>query len=155
MVYRYGSFWRRALAIIIDRFIISFLYLALLIGEFAFTSGHSFELLRRINGPFLIGHILLGYILGAVYFTWFHGTTGQTPGKILLKLKVISVRRRELTYFMAFIRFLGYLLSALALFLGFLWAAFDPKKQAWHDKIAGTVVIMVNVSAGDYEIAKW
>ena len=39
------------------------------------------------------------------------------------------------------IRYLGYYVSTLALFLGFLWIAFDPRKQGWHDKMANTVVV--------------
>jgi uncharacterized RDD family membrane protein YckC len=39
------------------------------------------------------------------------------------------------------IRLLCYVVSALPFYLGFLWAAFDRRKQGWHDKIAGTVVI--------------
>ena len=39
------------------------------------------------------------------------------------------------------LRFLGYFVSAFPLYLGFLWAALDRRKQGWHDKIARTVVI--------------
>jgi uncharacterized RDD family membrane protein YckC len=39
------------------------------------------------------------------------------------------------------LRLACYLLSALPLYLGFVWIAFDRRKQGWHDKIAGTVVI--------------
>ncbi len=38
-------------------------------------------------------------------------------------------------------RYLGYYVSIFALGVGFLWVAFDPRKQGWHDKMAGTVVI--------------
>jgi len=38
----------------------------------------------------------------------------------------------------------GYLISALIFYLGFIWIAFDRKKQGWHDKIAGTCVIKIN-----------
>ena len=40
------------------------------------------------------------------------------------------------------IRYLGYFVSMFSLFTGFFWIAFDRRKQGWHDKIAGTVVIM-------------
>jgi glyoxylase-like metal-dependent hydrolase (beta-lactamase superfamily II) len=39
------------------------------------------------------------------------------------------------------VRYLGYYVSTLPLMLGFLWIAFDPRKQGWHDKMAGTVVV--------------
>ena len=38
-------------------------------------------------------------------------------------------------------RFLGYLISTIALYIGLIWAAFDPRKQGWHDKIASTFVV--------------
>ena len=43
---------------------------------------------------------------------------------------------------MAFLRWIGYMLSSLPLNLGFLWVAFDARKQGFHDKLAGTVVIL-------------
>ena len=41
----------------------------------------------------------------------------------------------------AIVRALGCFLSLCVVFLGFIWIAFDPNRQAWHDKIAGTVVV--------------
>jgi len=38
-------------------------------------------------------------------------------------------------------RYLAYYLSMIPLFLGFVWVAFDGRKQGWHDKLAGTVVV--------------
>jgi uncharacterized RDD family membrane protein YckC len=38
-------------------------------------------------------------------------------------------------------RYVGYIISTIPLCLGFLWVGFDSKKQGWHDKIAGTVVV--------------
>jgi uncharacterized RDD family membrane protein YckC len=48
-----------------------------------------------------------------------------------------------MTFGLAFLRWVGYIISAVVLYLGFVWIAFDAKKQGWHDKIAGTVVIRV------------
>ena len=44
-------------------------------------------------------------------------------------------------YVRAFVRWLGSILSALALFLGYFWMLWDPEKQTWHDKMAGSVVV--------------
>jgi len=38
-------------------------------------------------------------------------------------------------------RYFGYFLSAIVLCFGFYWIAFDRRKQGWHDKLAGTVVV--------------
>ena len=39
------------------------------------------------------------------------------------------------------IRYLGYYISTIPLFLGLIWVGIDKRKQGWHDKLAGTVVI--------------
>mgnify|MGYP001176811683 CR=1 FL=1 len=77
------------------------------------------------------------------YFTYFHGATGRTPGKMILGLKVIGEDGTPLTFGAAFLRSVGYLISSVVLNLGFLWVAFDKKKQGWHDKIAGTTIVRV------------
>ncbi len=85
------------------------------------------------------------------YFTYFHGTTGRTPGKMLLGLQVISADGTSISFGIAFLRAVGYLVSGALFNLGFIWAAFDKKKQGWHDKMADTVVIIKeqeNQSAG-------
>lgn len=65
-----------------------------------------------------------------------------TPGKMLLSIKIVDATtldkpsNRQLI-----IRMLSYIISVLPLFLGVIWLVFDSKKQAWHDKIANTLVI--------------
>ena len=41
----------------------------------------------------------------------------------------------------AIVRYLVAMISSLAVFLGYLWAVWDERRQTWHDKAAGTVVI--------------
>lgn len=65
-----------------------------------------------------------------------------TPGKRILSLKIVdadTLGKPSLKQFI--IRAISYLISILPIFLGIIWIAFDPKKQAWHDKIAKTLVI--------------
>ncbi len=38
-------------------------------------------------------------------------------------------------------RLIGYFVSSIVIWLGFLWILFDANKQGWHDKIAGTYVV--------------
>ena len=67
---------------------------------------------------------------------------GATPGKIALGLQIVDAEgggRPGLGRLA--LRFLGYFVSAFPLYIGFLWAAFDRRGQAWHDKIARTLVI--------------
>ena len=60
---------------------------------------------------------------------------------MICHLKVVQENGEELTYGKSFLRVIGYFFSTIALNLGFLWVAFDRKKQGLHDKIAGTYVI--------------
>ncbi|MBZ0168679.1 membrane protein [Candidatus Methylomirabilis lanthanidiphila] len=91
---------------------------------------------------------LAGYTSGAIvlfsgvaYFTIFIGSCGQTPGKMLFRLKVIRGGGREMTYGRALIRSLGWMLSLLLFGLGFLAIACTRHKRALHDMLAGTSVI--------------
>lgn len=80
-------------------------------------------------------------VMGAVIIIfWIYRSA--TPGKILFSMKIVDAKTLEKpSNSRAIIRYLSYFISSLPLFLGFIWIAFDKKKQGWHDKIAGTLVI--------------
>ncbi len=60
----------------------------------------------------------------------------------MLSLRVVDAESgKTLSVGQAAARYLCYIISALPLCLGFIWVAFDRKKQGWHDKIAQTVVV--------------
>lgn len=66
-----------------------------------------------------------------------------TPGKMLLGIKVVdAVTEAPISNRQIFLRLIGYFVSSFPALLGFFWIAFDKRKQGWHDKIAGTVVVM-------------
>ncbi len=84
----------------------------------------------------------LGQIIGAVFYIVCWVKFAGTPGKRLLRLKVLDEKTGEnLTVGQAILRYIGYFPSTLVFFLGFIWIAFDSKKQGWHDKIAKSVVV--------------
>jgi len=66
---------------------------------------------------------------------------GSTIGGIIFRLKVVRVDGKPMDWVTAIVRALACFLSLIFLCLGFIWIGFDPEKQAWHDKIAGTVVV--------------
>ncbi len=147
------GFWRRFFAIFIDLFILDIctslstyplhkgfeLYdLDLL----SFLIEDDFGVLRGLILYFTF-YTIIALILGCFYFTYFHGSIGQTIGKRLFKIRVIQMDGAELTWGVAFIRWVGYFVSLFPFFLGFVWVAFDRNKQAWHDKIASTYVVRV------------
>jgi len=105
------------------------------------------DLLQQVV-VFLLVYSLVLTLLWGFYFVYFTGSTGQTPGKKLMGIKVIRLNGsgREMDYKTAWTRFIGLTVSASALLLGFVWALFDPKRQTWHDKMAGTVVIKITSS---------
>jgi uncharacterized RDD family membrane protein YckC len=87
---------------------------------------------------------LVELVVGVGYYTYFWTSTGQTLGKMAMGLKVVKADGGDLLDFGgAIIRYIGYIISGIPVFLGFLWALWDPKHDTWHDKIAGTKVIKV------------
>lgn len=77
------------------------------------------------------------------YFTFFWTLVGYTPGKAILGLRVVKRNGEKISFFRALVRFFSYWISAIPLFLGYFWVLWDSKRQAWHDKIAGTQVIYI------------
>ncbi|MEW6333295.1 MAG: RDD family protein [Thermodesulfobacteriota bacterium] len=146
---RFGGFWRRGLAYVIDIFILYGIsqillftgLLALKLGGISFRGVALTGDLPLGTGLFTTVYIVTMFLTGIVYFVWFHGTVGQTPGKMLLGLRVIQASGEKMNFGVAFLRWVGYLISGPAFLLGFIWIAFDGRKQGWHDKIAATLVI--------------
>ena len=84
----------------------------------------------------------LNYVLPAAVVIVFWVCKSATPGKLLTHLSIVDAKTGDKPSTGQFIgRYLGYYVSMLPLFLGFIWVAFDKRKQGWHDKLAGTVVI--------------
>ncbi len=85
----------------------------------------------------------LNLLLGLGYFLYFWSSYGhgQTIGMKLFGIRVVKTDGSELTITNALIRYLGLLISFFCFAIGVIWVAFDPNKQGWHDKIAGTYVV--------------
>jgi uncharacterized RDD family membrane protein YckC len=78
-------------------------------------------------------------ILATVLFWKYRAAT---PGKMILGLKIANAADLgPISTGQAVGRYFAYFVSTIVFGLGFLWVAFDAKKQGWHDKMAGTVVI--------------
>ncbi|MDP9237304.1 MAG: RDD family protein [Chloroflexota bacterium] len=97
-------------------------------------------ILRLVLGPILGG--LLDVVVSAAYVVYFWTSSGATLGKMAMGLKVVSAETGGLIDpGTALLRYVGYIVSGIALGLGFFWIIWDPAKQGWHDKIAKTLVI--------------
>jgi len=120
----YAGFWRRLVAYIID---------AIILGA---VSG---ILIAIMGDPqtasWLISPIGIIYIIG--FWTW----RGQTPGKMAMGVKIIKTDGSPIGIGRAILRYVGYLVSTIIIFIGYLMIAWDSKKQGLHDKIAGTYVV--------------
>ena len=140
-----GGFWQRYMAFVVDSLIlffvmVIFIVLGLVAVEWGSTGGRAVPLLRQIRIILPI-FFPLAFVLGVTYFTVFHGAGGQTLGKMIFGLRVVRTDGQTLSFFRAFLRAVSYVVSALPLCLGFLWAGITAKKRAWHDWIADTMVV--------------
>ncbi len=85
----------------------------------------------------------VGLLLGVGYH-WYFLTqhNGQTPGKLVMGIRVIKADGSRLTGTDAAVRYLGYYLNTAFFMLGWLWALADINHQGLHDKLANTFVVL-------------
>ena len=143
----YGGFWIRFVAIVIDGIIIAIpiIVVAVIVGAtIGFTSASQNATTQQTNAAAngATGIVqLLAIVIQAGYFIYFW-SRGQTLGMRLFRLRVVDANTYQpISVGKAVVRFIGYYISALVCYIGLIWAAFDGRKQGWHDKIAGTVVL--------------
>ncbi|MEO8311025.1 MAG: RDD family protein [Caldimonas sp.] len=134
----YAGFWIRVVASLIDTVMVFAISAPLLLALYGRTyfSGNS--------GTFFAGvpDFVISWVFPAVAVIVFWLTKQATPGKMLVSLRVVDAKTgATLSPGQAIGRYLAYYVSTIPLCLGFFWVAFDRRKQGWHDKLAGTVVI--------------
>jgi uncharacterized RDD family membrane protein YckC len=97
------------------------------------------------NDPTSSGYttsFIVQQIIDIAYFAGFWTEWGSTPGQRLFKLRVVDANTEQpIGIGQAVLRWVGLVISFLVCFIGVIWVAFDPRKQGWMDKIAGTVVL--------------
>jgi uncharacterized RDD family membrane protein YckC len=136
--YEYVGFWRRLLAVAIDLLILFVVTTPILLGIYG---GRYFALME---GGATIGlwDFVIEYVVPAVAVVVFWRRYGGTPGKMAVGAKIVDAKTGERPSTARLVlRFFAYLVSALPLFLGFLWIGVSRRKQGFHDKIARTMVI--------------
>jgi uncharacterized RDD family membrane protein YckC len=119
-----AGFWRRFAAVFLD---------GILLGAIATIL---YALLKA-------GGYALGIIVSLAYYSYFEGTPrGQTLGKRALGIRVIDFNTGEsIGHSRAAIRYVSSILSAIVIYIGYLWMLWDGEKQTWHDKFASSVVV--------------
>jgi uncharacterized RDD family membrane protein YckC len=135
------GFGRRALAAILDSVFIFFLSMILstAAGVVGLVLGMYSPEATEISNRFVVA---TGLLVSILYYlvAWTKGG-GQTIGNFTFLMRIVSTDGTPVSVFQAIVRYIGYYVSAFALSLGFLWAAYDKRRQGWHDKMARTYVI--------------
>jgi uncharacterized RDD family membrane protein YckC len=132
----YVGFWPRVGAALIDTLLIMVVTVPLvtaIYGKQYWVSDAS------LKGPadFLINWVLPA---GAVLLFWIYRQA--TPGKIAIGARIVDAETGEKPSTRQLVgRYLAYYVSIIPFMAGIVWVAFDPRKQGWHDKLAGTVVV--------------
>jgi uncharacterized RDD family membrane protein YckC len=134
----YAGFWIRSWAAIIDTILLMLIIAPILISIYGWDY-YSVEKTGFIAGP---ADFLISWVLPAVVVILFWLKKQATPGKMAVSTKVVDAKTgNAMSAGQSFGRYMAYFVSMLPLGLGILWIAFDSKKQGWHDKLAGTVVV--------------
>jgi uncharacterized RDD family membrane protein YckC len=137
---RYGGFWVRFLAYILDLIVIAVIAGALSV----FALGGAMFTTTTDAGVVTInyGANAMGLLVGLVYFVGFWGWRGQTPGMIPFNMQIVMADDgSKADWVRMLLRYVGLLIGIAVFFIGVIWAGFDRRKQGWHDKMAGTVVV--------------
>ncbi len=140
--YKYASFIRRFLAYLIDNTIIAIYTLTIAKAGMLYHGLEISDLDPDRLGTFLVMIWLLQTITFLAYFTTLTAT-GGTIGKRLAGIRVVALGGAGISYGRSFVRCLGYYVSSIIVYLGFLLALLNSRRQALHDKVAGTVVVEI------------
>jgi uncharacterized RDD family membrane protein YckC len=153
---RYAGFWIRFVASVVDSVIVS-----LIIGpiaaalydkpgamDAAMAALESRDLtlmtlaLLDAMRPAGVGDFVLNNVVPAAGIVAFWVYRSATPGKMVTNTRIVDADSGGTpTTKQCVVRYFGYFVSIFGLFLGFIWIAFDRRKQGWHDKLARTVVV--------------
>lgn len=132
----YAGFWIRTCAALID----SILMLLILVPLLTLVYGREYWL--GSGGYSGAVDFILNYILPAIAVITFWIYKSATPGKMILKLRIVDAKTGGRPSNGQFVgRYAAYYVSILPLMLGIIWVGLDKRKQGWHDKLAGTLVI--------------
>lgn len=132
----YVGFWTRVVATLIDSVLLLVVTMPLLL---AFYGVAYLDSDKNIEGP---ADFILSYVFPIVAVILFWCFKQATPGKMAVRAKIVDAKTGGSPSVGKCIgRYFAYILSAIPFGLGYIWVAFDPRKQAWHDKLAGTVVV--------------
>ena len=150
---RYAGFWIRLVAYLVDAVVLNLVAVPVNLVAFGnsgflcatsnytvIASGASIQGVKYSCSPTGAGYLIY-FVLGLVYFT-FMWSTGATLGQRLLRIRIVDAATSEtLSLARSFARYIGFVISAIPLAIGLIWAAFDPRKRGWHDHMANSIAL--------------
>ncbi|NGO14603.1 RDD family protein [Streptomyces sp. HC44] len=123
----YANWGQRFLGVLVDGLVFAVPYALILLGQDA-------PILMALGGVAFIGLAIWQLIM--------EGRTGQTVGKKALNIRLVrEIDGQPLGVGMAFVRRLAHILDSLPCYLGWIWPAWDAKKQTFADKVCSSIVI--------------
>ncbi|MFL0803927.1 MAG: RDD family protein [Agarilytica sp.] len=133
---QYAGFWIRVLASLVD----TILMMVIILPVLTMIYGESYW--GRAGFSAGLWDVLMNYVFPGLAVVIFWVYKSATPGKLLFSLKIVDSNSFEKPSVKQLVgRYICYYISSLPLFLGFFWIAIDQRKQGWHDKLSGTVVV--------------
>ena len=148
----YAGFWIRFIARFVDGLILGIpltiiLFIFIAISGVAFTATSSDQNAQNATAGVASGAFLLFYVIALVaiagYQIYFWGTSGQTIAMRMFHLRVVDANTgAPIGIGRAVVRWLMSLVNSWACYIGWIWVAFDARKQGWHDKVANSVVLL-------------
>ena len=127
----YMGFWIRVVAYLIDGIVTAIVgaVLGVLAGAIFGENGQAIS-------------SLFGLLVGWLYFAYLESSERQaTFGKMAMGMIVTDLDGRRISFGKATGRYFAKIISAIPIGLGFMWIGWDARKQGWHDKIVGTLVV--------------
>jgi len=144
---RVVGFWWRFVAALVDLIIIAMpvgIWALAIADHFPDVKVHDIDYIAEMilrGDPVLRTSMMVVPLFAVLYFTATTGFLGTSPGKWLLRLRVVDRRGRPAGLLRSALRSFLYLLDVALFCAGFFWVAFDRKKRGLHDLLAGTLVV--------------
>lgn len=141
----FAGFFTRFFALLIDSILMGIIAVVIIFifgGMLGVTSAINSGIINFMMSVLGFGVFILMTFFQFFYFGYFWSKNGQSLGMKMLNIKVVRRNGEPLSFLRAGLRgSVGYWISGVIFWLGFIWAAFDGNKEAWHDKIFDTWVV--------------
>lgn len=133
-----ASIGKRSMAFFIDEMLLSFILIVALWDSF--VNAQTIEAIISVTNSFVLEYMAMKILYQAFFVMQY----GATLGKLAMKIRVIEIYTLDNPNVLVSLnRAIFRIISEMLFYLGFIWAMFDPSRQAWHDKTAKTLVVNV------------